>query len=247
MNNNNIFWLDNPKVLIQSGNLDKFFPNSEMNTVEKLNSIMRFGIYLTLIIYITKRNYKILYLLLIIACLTIFINYFENNEFTKKIGLNTVFDNFKLQNGNLYFPKKIKKEKGKKCIAPENSNPFMNRLLFNEDNPDAEACPYYSNAKDYSNWNSEFNNDQDKTIKDIVEDKFNINLYKNVNDIFDRNNSQRQYYTTPVTSVVNKQTDFAKWLYNVPETCKDGNGEQCVANNPNIVNATLPNLNLRYK
>ena len=34
-----------------------------------------------------------------------------------------------------------------------------------------------------------------------------------------------------VTTIPNEQTKFADWLYNTPDTCKEGNGAQCVANN----------------
>jgi len=39
--------------------------------------------------------------------------------------------------------------------------------------------------------------------------------------------SQRQFYTTAVTAIANDQTAFAKWLYEVPETCKE-NPTKCL-------------------
>ena len=58
-------------------------------------------------------------------------------------------------------------------------------------------------------------------IQKDVNDKFNFNLYKDVGDMYDRNNSQREFYTMPVTEAVNKQTEFANWLYNTGPTCKE--------------------------
>ena len=34
----------------------------------------------------------------------------------------------------------------------------------------------------------------------------------------------------PNTEAMNKQTEFAKWCYGTPPTCKEGNGLQCAAN-----------------
>ena len=34
----------------------------------------------------------------------------------------------------------------------------------------------------------------------------------------------------PNTEAMNKQTEFAKWCYATPPTCKEGNGLQCAAN-----------------
>ena len=115
------------------------------------------------------------------------------------------------------FDERVEKEDGGgKCIKPTKENPFMNVLLTDyENNPRRkEACTTYNN----------------KEVNDAMNDEFNNNLYRDVSNIFNRNNSQRQFYTNPATSIPNKQGDFVNWLYNRPETCKEGNGERCIAN-----------------
>lgn len=91
------------------------------------------------------------------------------------------------------------------CQEPTINNPFMNVLMSDyTDNPERKAaCP--SNQK----------------IKEAIEEKFNYNLYKNTDDLFNRNNSQRQFYTTPNTTIPNDQESFAKWLYKTKPTCKE--------------------------
>ena len=42
----------------------------------------------------------------------------------------------------------------------------------------------------------------------------------------------RQFIVNPIRTIPNKQMEFAKWCYGRPKTCKEGNGLQCVANNP---------------
>ena len=44
---------------------------------------------------------------------------------------------------------------------------------------------------------------------------------QDVDDLFGRYNSQRQFYTMPSTTVPNDQKSFAEWLYKTPETCKE--------------------------
>ena len=56
--------------------------------------------------------------------------------------------------------------------------------------------------------------------KDEMLDFYNENLYRNVEDLFERKNSERQFYTLPTTTIPNDQTAFAKWLYGTPKTCK---------------------------
>ena len=73
-------------------------------------------------------------------------------------------------------------------------------------------------------------------LKEQVETNFSNNLFKDINDVFNRNHSERQYYTVPSTTFANEQGKFAQWLYGGPPTCKEGNGDQCVANNHTRLN-----------
>jgi hypothetical protein len=89
------------------------------------------------------------------------------------------------------------------------------------DNKEKEAAP--------QSWNNQ-------DLKEEIEDKFGYNLYRDVGDLYGKSNSQRQYYTMPSTTFANEQGKFAQWLYGGPPTCKEGNGDQCVANNHTRLN-----------
>lgn len=104
-------------------------------------------------------------------------------------------------------------------VTPTIDNPLMNVLP--EDyvkNPKREAI-------------SKLNNYKNKDIDDQIREKLNYNLYTDSSDIYGRNTSHRQFYTTPVTTIPNEQGKFANWLYKTPPTCKEGNGLQCIQNN----------------
>tara|TARA_B100000900_G_C20579320_1_gene716771 strand:+ start:299 stop:1156 length:858 start_codon:yes stop_codon:yes gene_type:complete len=93
------------------------------------------------------------------------------------------------------------------CKLPTTNNPFMNLNTYELSNGDVgEACKSFNN----------------KGIQNIIENKFNDDLYLDSNDLFNRRNSQRQFYTMPNTSVPNGQDDFARWLYQTEPTCKEG-------------------------
>lgn len=79
--------------------------------------------------------------------------------------------------------------------VPTDSNPFMNKNFL-----DKKHLP----APNYHTMDPE----SDK-IKKSIEEKFYKNLYQDVDDIFQTNNSRRQFYTVPDES----STDFAKALY----------------------------------
>ncbi len=91
------------------------------------------------------------------------------------------------------------------CRRPSVNNPFMNpQLLDFNDGEKPVAC-----------------NSDDKDINEDIVDKFNKNLYRNVDDLFETHNSQRQFYTIPDTSIPNQQTEFAEWLWKPKVTCKE--------------------------
>jgi hypothetical protein len=93
---------------------------------------------------------------------------------------------------------------------PSAENPFMNVLLSdNKQRPPAADI-------------------EDPFVKEQMEKHFSQGLYRNVDDIWDRNNSQRQFYSTPSTTIPNDQDAFARWCYSTPYTCKDGNLSRCL-------------------
>lgn len=98
------------------------------------------------------------------------------------------------------------------CVKPTRDNPFMNVLMT--DNTDrSPAC-----------------NIEDPKVKSDMKKLFEHGLYTNANDIWDRNNSQRQFYTNPSTTVPNDRDSFMKWCYNTPYVCKDGDQHACLKN-----------------
>ena len=64
-------------------------------------------------------------------------------------------------------------------------------------------------------------NTDDKDIQTSMNQLYNSSIYRNIEDVFERENSQRIFYTMPITTVPNKQTEFANWLYKTGPTCKE--------------------------
>jgi hypothetical protein len=91
--------------------------------------------------------------------------------------------------------------KGRACSRPTAANPFMNVLLtdFKENPHRAPACDV-----------------RDCGTRSEVHQLFNKNLQRDVGDIFYKNASDREFYSTPNTTIPNDQDAFAKWLYKTP-------------------------------
>jgi len=147
-----------------------------------------------------------------------------DNEFEHEAGFYYDSDG-NVTTGKRTKPPKYKKHKDKSlftvdeyveykkntCRKPTNDNPFMNPFIteYNDITP-PEAC----------------NIDDDK-IKDDMMIHFNHDLFRDVDELWERKNSQRQFYTVPNTAIPNNQKEFAEWLYKIPYTCKEDQ-ENCL-------------------
>lgn len=189
------FWSEDFSILYQTDRLTEFFPNYQMTMIEKLNALTRLGIYLGVVLSLLLRNYLYLYIIII---------GFLGTFFVYKTQLNNLELYF-----NSYNSQRNKNNErillDKPCTRPTVNNPMMNFNIITDKRDRTKAC---------TSWDS-------KKVKEEIENKFNYNLYRNVSDLYGKNNSQRQYYTMPSTTMPNDQTAFAKWCYNTGPTCKE--------------------------
>ena len=91
----------------------------------------------------------------------------------------------------------------KYCKRPTEDNPFMNLTigdLITNTNTN-EACKY-------------------DDVKDEMRNKFRKNLFTDSSDIWGKYISDRNFYTMPSTEIINKQKEFAEWLYGDGGRCK---------------------------
>ena len=100
-----------------------------------------------------------------------------------------------------------------KLQLPTESNPFMNVLLNDYiENPDKKPAADVDNPH----------------VRKEIERHFNQGLNRDIDDIWQKENSQRQYYTTPSTTIPNDRESFVNWCFSTPYSCKDGNISNCI-------------------
>lgn len=203
------FWSNNPQQFLNRENYLYFFPSPQMNTVQKWNSLVRLSLYMSVILFLYSRNWTYWILFFGTAALSYILyrnkklEIFTNSSQTNPPVLSTPDDTEPVY------------------VSPTKDNPFMNVQLTDYTlNPQREAASKQSTTNM-------------REINSEIDSKFDINLYKDLSDVFDKMNSQRQYYTMPVTTIPNKQKSFADWCYDTMPTCKEQNGVQCHLNNHN--------------
>ncbi len=121
--------------------------------------------------------------------------------------LSKASDFLRKPDNSLYTIDELIDYKKNTCRKPTLENPFMNPPVTDYG---TEFSPVACNAID-------------DDIKESIKVNINHQLFRDVDEIFERENSQRQFYTMPNTAVPNHQTEFANWLFKVPtsDVCKE--------------------------
>ena len=197
---NNI-WFSNINLLFSKDNLFKIVPSSNMTMGEKINTITRFALYLSILLYLTSGNYLYFYIILVTVVSSYLLYIFKGSEFFH--GSNEV-DNTTL-NSTTYENSTTSVNSLKDCTEPTNDNPLMNPLIGDNPNKNKEAC-----------------NITDNTILENIDKKFCDRLYQNTSNIFSNRNDQQRFYSMPNTRIPNDQSAFANWLYKTPVSCASG-------------------------
>lgn len=102
---------------------------------------------------------------------------------------------------------------GQDITYPTARNPFMNVLIdeikYNPTRPEAASV-------------------LDPSVSTSLDSFFKTQFTNDPTDVFNRSQSQRQFYVTPSTTVPNDVDSYQNWLYRIPgKTCKEGGREAC--------------------
>lgn len=228
------FWYEKPEILWDNNRLAQFFPTKEMTLNEKLNSLVRISIYISLVLIFIFQ--KTVYLFIPIICLAFTYLIYKNERETKKESFESI-DLLKSEQEKTSINQKnyteaitsnINVNEGvyNNCVLPTPANPFMNANLISDKRDRPPACTYYDKPE----------------LAERVENEFMTNLYRDVSDLYGKNNNQREYYTMPSTTIPNDQTSFARWCYLAPPTCKE-DSIRCV---PYTTQPPLPENDIEY-
>jgi ABC-type multidrug transport system fused ATPase/permease subunit len=211
-----IFWTKDPSILFDRSKM--VMPTEGMTMNEKLNTLSRVIILLTIIGFIFIQTYTVVVsgaiTLIVICILQLF--YQRRSHPTSREGFSE--ETFYKNNRVNY-------------QQPTINNPAMNVLLTEiNDHPERnQAAPLYL---------SEVEQKMNDSVKSLVatssfNDKtIDQKLFKDLGDSWGFEQSMRQFYANPITTIPNDQESYAKFLYGDMPSCKEGNDFACVRNNP---------------
>lgn len=202
-----VFWLDNPSILFNKKKIMELWPQSNYSFECKLNAITRLVILLTILGYLFTRNMKILITGIITIGIVILL--YKTQHKKKKLDKKMLKEGF--TSPELY--EKVKSS----FMKPTQKNPLMNVLLPEiQDNPQRKpAAPA-------------FNPTVEKNInKKVADPRLFLDLGDNI--AFDQ--SMRNFYAMPNTTIPNDQKAFAEYCYGTMPSCRGGDYLQCSKNN----------------
>lgn len=197
-----LFWGKDLKILWDKHRLVEFVPTHDMTSVEKLNAITRCLIYVGILLSVLYNSVQSLYIPIIGSVIIYMIVQWHPN-IEGQTGGSAGWDGNHVDGSPLSV----------KLRQPTAENPFMNVLMS-----DYTANPLMNPADDV----------ESPAVQKQMKDHFDEGTYRNVNDIWDTTNGQRQFYTNPSTTIPNDRDSFQKWCWNSPYTCKDGNASRCL-------------------
>ena len=216
------FWLEDPSILFKQSDITEILPMNGMSQNRKLNAVMRAVILLTVIGYAFSRRYQILVSGLIAAVISVAVWRWgtkagEKNEILKE-GL-AMRD--RLTADKVLPPPEFTK--------PTKENPMMNVLV-----PEIQDNPKRLSAE--PSYNPKVEKVINEKTQDFVSEQFNDDpkirelLFGDMVESVVFDNSMRNFYSNPATTVPNDQGAFAQFCYGDKISCKENNGFACERN-----------------
>ena len=206
------FWSNDPTILFNKDNIFQLWPTPKMTFEEKLNAISRLVLFLTIIGFIFLMSTKFLFVG-IGTLIIIFILYKTRKQ---KIIKGMVQEGFSINNAEAQVhidnPETLEKFLKSDFEQINKKNPLGNMLLTQiGDNPQRKSAPPSFNTMVYE----DINNTTKKMIQSLNPGIKNTNkqLFGDLGEKFEFDQSMWQYYSMPNTKVGNDQGAYADYLY----------------------------------
>ena len=220
------FWYDDPSILFKKDNVFELWPTPTMNYNQKLNAITRLIVMVTMVGFIITFAYRLLF----IGGITIFVIFIlfkmNKDKLTKETFTNNNDDEAQNQAQNQaqksgYITNPVTLDSLLKSEFKEGNkkNPFSNVLLTQiVDDPERKSAPPAFNVDVDENITTNVKNAVQQMNPGIKNtDK---QLYGDLWENFQLDQSNRVFNSTPNTRVSNDQTAYAKYLYGTMPSAK---------------------------
>ena len=231
------FWTENPNILFNQKYLFEFFPVEDMTYEQKLNSVTRTVILLTVVGALLSRSIRTLIVGLITVGAIYILHYYHEKEAAKvqskalKEESKEGFENPAIA----YLTENNKTIPTDAFLEPDTSNPFGNVMMTDYDyNPNKKPAPPAFNSK----VNSAILNSAKQLVNEANPGQPDIanKLFNDLGDNLAFEQSLRPFNSNPSTTIPNDQQSFAEFCYGSMISCKEGNQFACARNTSHYTN-----------
>ena len=233
------FWANDPTVLFNKDYILQMWPLQTMTFDEKLNAISRFIIVLSILGFIITKSIRFLVIGIVTLAIIYFVYKMRKQKIVKELLNKDDKEGFKnIEKNGFSQPTEVKITNPETLEAylksdfepTSKKNPLGNVLLTDiMDNPQRKAAPPSFNTEVYE----DINKSTKKMIQSLNPEIKNTNkqLFGDLGEKFEFDQSMWQYYSTPNTKIPNDQGAFADFLYGDMPSCRGGDDIACVKDN----------------
>ena len=228
------FWTNDPTILFNKEYIFELWPTTDMCYEQKLNAITRLVILITILGYISTMSKRVL----VVGILTLVVIFVLFNMRKQKVTKDMLNEGFKVQssnnkdlqnnNGSYVNPVTLDSVLKSEFKEGNKKNPFSNVLLTQiNDDPDRKSAP--------PSFNVDVDEDITKNIKKAVQmmnpgiKNTNKQLYGDLWQNFELDQSNRAFFSTANTRVTNDQGAFSNFLYGSMPSGKESTPEGAFA------------------
>ena len=218
------FWSNDFSVLLNKDYIFELWPTTNMCYEQKMNAITRLIIIITILGYVSTSSIRILVIGIITIVVIFALFQMKKQKVTKEmlqegfvVEGDKVYDlEYKNPNNRITNPETLESVLKTDFKEGNKKNPFSNVLLTQiNDEPNRKAAP--------PSFNPDVDVDITKNVKKAVQfmnpgiKNTDKQLYGDLWENFELDNSNRVFFSTANTRVTNDQTAFGKYLYgNMP-------------------------------
>lgn len=222
-----LFWLNNPYILFNNKYILNIFPTESMNSQEKLNSISRLVIFMSVLGYTFTKNTNILITGFVTLLIIVLYHQLKNNKLQKK---TEGFSNNMKKDGIINNDQSLTSYIKSSYYPTNYKNPLSNVLLPEiKYNPTRKTAPPAFNNEVYD----DINTSTKKTIQKLNPgiNTTDNQLFGDLGENYEFDQSMRSFYSNPSTQIPNDQGAFAQYLYGDMPSCRNGDSIACVKDN----------------
>ena len=200
MNKSETIWYADPQGFVTRENFLAIVPTGSMSYAQQLNAVMRFSLYYAAAVAAVRMRPESFVLPLAVALVSYLL--FEGaggarGEALRAAAAETATfssDGSPVEDGD-FGGGDPWDGSGGSCLRPTKNNPFMNQLPLDPTPFEPPSCDPLQPA-----------------VKRQMREKFQRDLFRDTSDLFERGNSERQFFTMP-SNQPEDQTAFAEWIY----------------------------------